>query len=148
MSKRTEQIAAEIQRSVQAVLDRGLQDPRVSGALLTVTGVRVGADLRNATVMISVMPEAREDLAMHGLQSAARHIRRQVGNLMEIRQMPELLFKLDKSVKKQAGVLEAIARATTEREAAERARAEASPPADAASLPPEGVDSRPQEPDA
>jgi ribosome-binding factor A len=121
MSKRAAQIASEMHRSIQAVLDRGLQDPRASGALLTVTDVRIGDDLRNATIMVSIMPESRQELAMHGLRSAARHIRRQVGTMMEIRQMPELAFKLDKSIRKQVDVLEAIARATAEREAAERA---------------------------
>jgi ribosome-binding factor A len=123
MSKRAAQIAAEIHRSIQTVLDRGLQDPRTAGALLTVTDVRVGEDLRNATVLISIMPEARQELAMHGLRSAARHIRRQVGAMMEVRQMPELAFKLDKSIRKQVDVLEAIARATAERQAAEGAAA-------------------------
>jgi ribosome-binding factor A len=121
MSKRAAQIASEIHRAAQAVLDRGLQDPRASGALLTITDVRVSEDLRNATLLVSVMPESRGELAMHGLRSAARHIRRQVGVAIDIRQMPELAFKLDKSVKKQLDVLGAIAKAAAEREAQESA---------------------------
>lgn len=148
MSKRSDQVASEIHRAVQTVLNRGLQDPRVSGALLTATDVRVSDDLRNATVMISVMPESSEDLVMHGLQSASRHIRRQVGNLIAIRQMPDLAFKLDKSVKKQAEVLEAIARATAEREAAEKARAAAENPWQSAPSPADDADSESSGPSA
>jgi ribosome-binding factor A len=132
MNRRAAQVASEMQKAIQTILDRGLQDPRLAEALLTVTDVRVSDDLRNATVMVSIMPGERENLAMHGLKAAARHIRRQVSNLMEIRQLPEFAFKLDKSAKKQAEVLGAIARVTAEREAAEARQAEqAAEPGDA-----------------
>lgn len=128
MTRRAGQVASELRRAVQTILDRGLQDPRITEALITVTEVRVGQDLRNATVMVSIMPEARENLAMHGLRAAAGFIRREVGKLMEIRRVPELTFKLDKSVKKQAEVLEAIARASEERQESDEPGAAGSEP--------------------
>jgi ribosome-binding factor A len=124
MTRRARQIAAELHRTIQAVIDRGLQDPRLSGVMLTITDVRVGSDLRNATVMVSAMPAGREELALHGLKAASAHIRRQAANLMEVRQLPDLAFRLDKSLKKQADVLAAIARATAQREAAGQMRPE------------------------
>ena len=73
----------------------------------------------------------KQDLTMHGLRAAARHIRREVGDHVAIKQMPELVFRLDQSLKKQAGVLDAIAKATAEREARDWVRRVDGPNAEA-----------------
>jgi ribosome-binding factor A len=122
VSRRTEQMAATIRQALQQVIDRGLNDPRISG-LITITAVRITDDVKSAFVDVSVMPADRQSLTMHGLRAAARHIRHQVGDLVAIRQMPELVFRLDESLKKQAAVLDAIAKAAAEREAKEAAAA-------------------------
>lgn len=114
MSRRTDQVAAALRDAVQGVIDRGLQDPRVSG-LITVTGVRVSEDLRSATIAVSVYPPPKQELTMHGLQAAARHIRHEISDVLGMRRTPELLFRLDTSSKKQAETLAAIARATATR---------------------------------
>ena len=118
MSRRTEQIASLLERALQDVLARGLEDPRVKG-LITVTGVRLTDDLREATVLVSILPADAAPLTMHGLQHAARHLRRQVGERVALRRMPMLRFKLDESLKRQAGVLEALARVARERDTGE-----------------------------
>lgn len=110
MSRRAEQVASTLRRAIQDVIARGLSDPRISG-LLTITEVRVSQDLREAIVMVSVLPEERQELALHGLRHAAPHIRREVGEVIRSRQLPTLIFKLDESLKKQAAVIRAIAQA-------------------------------------
>lgn len=111
MNRRTEQVGSTIQRAIQDVIARGLNDPRVSG-LITVTEVRVSDDLREAVVMVSVLPAERQELVLHGLRHAAPYIRREIGEAIRSRQLPTLIFKLDESLKKQAAVIRAIARAT------------------------------------
>ena len=117
MSRRGEQVASALRDAIQGVIDRGLQDPRVSG-LITVTGVTVDEDLRQATVRVSILPADREQLAFHGLQAAAPHIRHEASKRLTLRRTPDLLFRLDERGKKQAGVIEALARAREERERA------------------------------
>lgn len=115
MSRRTDQVNATLRDAVQGVIDRGLQDPRVSG-LITVTGVSVSEDLRTATVLVSVLPADREELTFHGLSSAAAHIRHEASKRLTLRRTPELVFRLDRGAKKQAGVIDALARVAAERE--------------------------------
>lgn len=110
MSHRPEQLASELRAAVQQLLDRGLSDPRITG-LITITGARVTPDHKTAFLTVSVMPANAQELTMHGLRSAAPHLRRQAGDLVRTRQIPELVFKLDGTLKKQAGVLESINRA-------------------------------------
>lgn len=114
MTQRTEQVSSTLLRAVQEVIQRGLHDPRIRG-LITVTAVHVPPDLRTATVMISVLPEERQNLTLKGIQDAARHIRREVGDIVAMRQVPELHFKLDLSLKRQAEVMNAIAKAAEDR---------------------------------
>lgn len=106
---RVEQLQSVLMRAIQQVLAQGLNDPRYRG-LVSVTEVQLAKDLKQATVMISVYPEQHQTLTMHAIQHAARHIRREAGDLVALDRLPELTFKLDMSLKRQAEVSEALAR--------------------------------------
>lgn len=107
-ARRTDKLSAELQRAVQRVIVKGLSDPRARG-LITVTGVEVAKDLRDATVRVSVLPHEHEKLTLHALKDAARHIRREAAEHVAMHRLPEFHFKLDASMKKQAEVIEALA---------------------------------------
>jgi len=110
MSHRTEQLASVLQRAVQTILERGLSDPRVKGAI-TVTSVKVSPDLKNASISVSIFPEEHEAITMHGLRAATRFLRRQTAELVALHRLPEFEFRIDKQIKKEAGVLSAIHKA-------------------------------------
>ena len=114
MSKRPLQLASIIHRAVQSVLSGGLADPRLD-AMITVTRVNVSDDLRAATILVSILPESAESRAIHALGDAARFIRREAARNVSLHRMPDLSFKLDKSVKKQTQVLAALAEIERER---------------------------------
>lgn len=108
MTRRAEQVSSVIQRAVQQVLSGGLSDPRIAG-LITVTSVNVSPDLATAVISVSVLPEEKQDLTLHGLRAASTFIRREAGEIIDSRKLPEFVFKLDKALKKQAEVLGALA---------------------------------------
>jgi ribosome-binding factor A len=128
MSHRKEQLASALHRAVQAVITRGLNDPRIRG-MISVTRVQVSEDKRNATIYISVMPADKAELTMHGLKAAGTHIRRGAGEIIDAFRMPEFTFKLDKQFQKQAVTLAAIAKVRDE-----------DPPADAPPADPDGTE--------
>jgi ribosome-binding factor A len=113
MTRRQEQLASVLRDAVQEVLSRGLNDPRVSG-LITVTGLDISPDLEHATVRLSVLPADRQTLTYHGIKAASAHIRREVGDRVKNRKLPQFHFELDTSFKKQAGVLDALEQARHE----------------------------------
>jgi ribosome-binding factor A len=115
MTRRSDQFASTLQVALQEVISRGLQDPRISG-LITITALEVSPDLKSAAVSVSVLPQDRQDLTMHGLKAASGHLRHVLGDRLSSRQIPELVFRLDSSLKKQAGVFEALAKAREEQE--------------------------------
>ncbi len=107
MSRRTDQVASLIHRAVQSQLSRGLNDPRVRG-LVSVTRVTVAADLSEAIILVSVMPAKHTQLTLRGLQSAAAHIRRELGRTARLRHQPRLTFKMDDSMRHAAEAMAAI----------------------------------------
>ncbi len=114
MSRRQDQFASVLRDAIQDVIDRGLQDPRVSG-MITVTEVRVSEDFADATVIVSVLPADRQELTLHGIRSAGLHIRRQAGDKIRSRKLPRLHFDLDLKTKKQAEVMGALMKIREER---------------------------------
>lgn len=116
VNKRPQQLESVIRETIQKVVDRGLQDPRVSG-MVTITGVKVSEDLREASVLVSVMPEEAEKLTLHGLTHAAGFLRKKLGEVVQGRHLPTLHFKIDHQIKKQAAVIDALAKVNAEREA-------------------------------
>ena len=110
MNVHSNQIASVIHRAVQSMLTRGLNDPRVRG-LISVTGVKLNQEGSQATISVSILPEKDVKLTMHGLTSATKHIRYQVGRDIRLRRMPQIIFKLDNSIKRQSEVEAAIAEA-------------------------------------
>jgi ribosome-binding factor A len=91
---RTSRIAAQMQRSLAALLRRGVKDPRVGN--VTVTAVDVANDLSSAR--IHVLPFAGEHPAeqvLAGLRSAAGFLRGELARELKLRHAPRLEFQLD-----------------------------------------------------
>ena len=107
MNVRVRQIESALLRAVSDVLTRGLNDPRVAG-MVSVTGVVVSPDMREARVKVSITPDHKSGIALHALREAAGHIRREAGNRVQMRRLPNLHFELDPSLKKLSEVLGVI----------------------------------------
>lgn len=98
MSRRLQQVGTTIQRILGDVIQNEIHDPDIGFA--TVLGVEVSADLRHATVAISVMgDEEQRAKTMQGLQRARAFLRKRVAEEMRhMRSIPELHLKLDRSL--------------------------------------------------
>ena len=94
----------DIRREVSAIL-RELKDPRVSGCMLSVVRVEVTNDLSYCTVYVSAMEgmETAEN-AVKGLKSAAGYVRRELGNRLKLRHVPEMIFKATDSIEYGANI--------------------------------------------
>ena len=107
MSHRLKQVESMLQRAISQVLQRHLADPRIGG-LISVTRVKVSADIRHAQVGVSVIPATAQKKVLVGLQHASGHIHTLIRKLVALRTVPHLEFRLDESLKKQAAVFDAI----------------------------------------
>jgi ribosome-binding factor A len=95
---RPTRVAHEFQRELSVILARGLKDPRVTG-FITVTGAKMGPDLKDITVYVSVHGEEKQrDETMEGLRAAAGYLQRVVGRALGLRHTPHLRFAYDGSI--------------------------------------------------
>lgn len=108
MKRRAQQISSTMQRELQKVIAKGFNDPRIRG-LITVTKVELTDDLKNAKAYISVLPQERADLTMHGLRAAGKRIRRDVMDRIHLKEMPTLRFEYDHGMREQQVISELLA---------------------------------------
>ena len=108
MNRRIERVNQQIREEIAALLQRETQDPRLRG-MISITDVDTSADLRNATVHVSIMGSEEEvRQTVLALQHAAGYFRREIAGRLRLRHVPELSFKLDTSIEQGARVLEIL----------------------------------------
>ena len=104
---RPRQVASLLARVLQERLAKGLADPRFRG-MVSVTEVDLAPDLRSAVVRVSVLPDKYGPRVLHALGSARGLLRKQIRSETSLRRIPELEFRLDDSIKRDAALAEAI----------------------------------------
>jgi ribosome-binding factor A len=94
---RPDRVAHLVQQKLAEVFARGLKDPRVG--LVTITGVKMSPDLREARVYWTVHGElpVRMETA-RGIDAARGWLRREVGATLGLRLVPELHFTYDEAI--------------------------------------------------
>ncbi|HSQ87905.1 30S ribosome-binding factor RbfA [Romboutsia sp.] len=95
---RTRRIAEEIRKVVSTMLISGIKDPRIT-SMVSVTDVEVTNDLSYAYVYVSILG-GDEESTLTGLKSAVNYIRREVSRNVKLRHTPQIIFKVDDSIKK------------------------------------------------
>ena len=114
MSRRTQRINEILRQEMSRVIQVELRDPRLH-SLISITHVDTSEDLRYAKVYVSVLGDpSRKDQALHGLDSAAGYIRKELGDVLSLKYIPSLIFKLDESLERSETILRVINRVVGE----------------------------------
>ena len=94
---RRDKVSDLVRGEVARLLQMEVHDVRLG--FVTVTDVRMSADLKHARVFVSLMStgEARQH-ALEALDAARSFIRRRLGQTLRLRYTPEIVFTLDTSI--------------------------------------------------
>jgi ribosome-binding factor A len=95
--KRAIRVGDQLLREMAELLMLKVKDPRVKRT--TLTGIHLSNDLRNAKVYYSVLggdKAVRE--AQAGLDSAKGFIKREIGMRLDLKYMPDIKFKHDRTL--------------------------------------------------
>lgn len=105
MSKyRLDRISEEIKKEVSEIIRNELKDPRIS-SLCSIVSVDTTPDLKISKVYISILgDEHQKQESIKGLKNAAGFIRKELGNRLNLRYTPELVFEIDKSIEHGAHI--------------------------------------------
>jgi ribosome-binding factor A len=104
VSQRTQRLDSQIRQELMALMQREMKDPRLGFA--TVTRVETARDLGSARVWVSVYgSEEERELSLAALRDAAPWLRRQLGERLHIRSVPQLVIRRDDSIEEGDRVL-------------------------------------------
>ena len=113
-SRRLLKAAEAIREVVASSILTELRDPRVRD--VTVVGVQVSPDMREAKVAVSIMgDDKQQQLSLRGLQNSAGFLQSKIAARIEARHTPRLQFVIDKGVQHSLEVGEILARLERER---------------------------------
>ncbi|HXT81670.1 MAG TPA: 30S ribosome-binding factor RbfA [Acetobacteraceae bacterium] len=95
-SQRQLRVAEEIRHVLAGIFGRHeFRDPELADAAITVTEVRIGPDLKHATVFLSRLGRSDVDALLPALKRASAYLRGQVAHALRLRYAPELSFQPD-----------------------------------------------------
>ena len=97
MSIKHEKNTNLMMKYISDIIQFDLKDPNIG--FVTITDLKVNTDYSSATVYCSFLGKDERNVAgLKALNRARGHIRSGLGKKMSIRKVPELNFKLDKSL--------------------------------------------------
>jgi len=97
-SIRLQRIGEQVRHAIAEVLARGeLRDELLQRTIVSVSEVRVTADLRHATVFVKALGGGDDQAIVKALASHARYLRGEVARAMATKYTPDLRFRPDES---------------------------------------------------
>ena len=110
---RINRVASMMKDELSLLINRELKDPRVP--FVTVTNVELTRDVKQATVYISIVsidqtytdPDLTKQV-LEALRDAKGFLRKQLASIMQLRSIPDLLFKEDKGLENTLRVNEIL----------------------------------------
>ena len=93
---RTKRVSELIHREISTIIDQELRDSRIG--MVTVTGVDISRDLKNARIYVSVLGNEDEvKLSLSTLNAASQFIRLRLGERVLLKYLPAISFYFDSS---------------------------------------------------
>jgi ribosome-binding factor A len=113
---RASRVGDQIQAELASLLTRDVHDPGIG--FLTITRVKVSADLQQARVYYTIIGDdkAKRESA-RALGRATPFLRRQVGQRLRLKRVPELTFFFDESIEHGDRIERILQQLETERSA-------------------------------
>ena len=91
-------INGEVMKELSLIIREEIKDPRIH-MMTSVTAVEVAPDLKTCKAYISVLGnEKKKNDTIAGLRSAEGYVRRQLAKRLNLRNTPEIQFRLDESI--------------------------------------------------
>jgi ribosome-binding factor A len=117
VTQRRLRVGEELRHALSGILRRGeCRDPALRDASVAVTEVRLGSDLRNATVFVMPLGGANATEILGGLKRSSAFLKRRVARAVVLRYTPNLMFELDLSFDQADRITALLARPEVERD--------------------------------
>jgi len=114
MSRRNERTSKLIQREISGLLEREVNDPRLS-KLISVTEVALSPDMKYAKIFVSTLGDEMDNKEemLAGFNNASGFLRKELASHLKLRYTPQLSFYYDDSIERGARLLKLMGDLTT-----------------------------------
>jgi len=114
MSRRNERTSKLIQREISGLLEREVNDPRLS-KLISVTEVALSPDMKYAKIFVSTLGDEMDNKEemLAGFNNASGFLRKELASHLKLRYTPQLSFHYDDSIERGARLLKLMGDLTT-----------------------------------
>lgn len=102
---RPQRIGSLIRDKLGMMMERELEFP---GNLVTITDVEVNDKMEHAVINFSVLPSEGSERVLEILNKLKKNLQFKLGRELNIRPMPEIMFKIDYGLKNAAAVEKAL----------------------------------------
>jgi ribosome-binding factor A len=113
MSRRSERTSKLIQREISELLEREINDPRLS-KLISVTEVTLSPDLKHAKIFVSTLGSEinNKEEILAGFNNASGFLRKELASHLQLKYAPHLSFHYDDSIERGARLLKLMGELT------------------------------------
>ena len=102
---RPQRVGSLIRKELGMMIERELEFP---GALVTLTDVEVNEEMEHAAVNFSVFPSEKSERVLEILNKRKKDLQFKLGRKLNIRPMPDIIFRIDFGPKNAAAVEKAL----------------------------------------
>lgn len=122
--KRIRRIESELIKEISIMIRSDIKDPRIA-PITSITEIDLTDDLQSAKIYISVLGDEEEkEETIEGLKSSIGFIKRELGNRMNLRHIPDIKFILDTQIEQAMHIESLIDKAIKQDEEARSERNE------------------------
>jgi ribosome-binding factor A len=89
-------------------MNEEIEDDELAGEIVTVAEVRVSPDLKHATVFVAALGEKKNDDLSRALNRHQRFLRGELARRVELKYIPNLVFRGDHSVEASGRIEELL----------------------------------------
>ena len=114
MSRRSERTSKLIQREISGLLEREVNDPRLS-KLISVTEVTLSPDLKYAKIFVSTLGSEinNKEEMLEAFNDASGFLRKELASHLKLKYTPQLSFHYDDSIERGARLLKLMGELTS-----------------------------------
>ncbi len=119
---RVKRIESMMKDELSLIINRQMKDPRIPS--ISVTKVELTRDAKQATIYISILSLAQTQgdpelmaSCLEGLEKGKGFLRKQISTIMQLRYMPDMIFREDKGLENTLRVHELLKQIENEKKA-------------------------------
>tara|TARA_Y100000589_G_C27032645_1_gene579654 strand:- start:431 stop:796 length:366 start_codon:yes stop_codon:yes gene_type:complete len=108
-SRRIQKVASLLKREITLIFNNDLEDRLISDNFISITNIEISSDLYYCKIYVSSsLAEDTKIKVIDSLNNSKSFIRHKLSQRIDMRRIPELIFKIDKALENGNSVLRVL----------------------------------------